>query len=70
MTPSFEQFSGLSNKSLIAAGALLFIMQMHGFLHTVQPDSFGFSSDNHYHEHQKWDQEKASRQSNTHESIF
>lgn len=68
-TASFVQFSTISNGGLIAAGILLFIMQMHGFLHTIQPDSFGFSADNHYHDHQKLDQEAAKRQSSSHQSI-
>ncbi len=51
-TPSFLQISTLSNKGLIAAGALLFLIQMHGYLHTVNPDEFGFPEDNHFHAHE------------------
>jgi hypothetical protein len=51
-TPSFQRFSSTANKGLILAGGLLFIMQMHGFLHTESPDTFGFSDDNHYHAHE------------------
>lgn len=50
---SFEVFSKVSNYGLIAAGFLLLIMQLHGYSHTTNPDEFGFSSDNHYHEHEK-----------------
>jgi hypothetical protein len=44
---------------LIAAGAVLFLSQMHGYSHTSNPDEFGFSSDNHVHEHIRLDQESA-----------
>ncbi len=52
-TKSFLQISAISNKGLIGAGALLFLMQMHGFLHTVSPDEFGFPEDNHFHIHEQ-----------------
>ncbi|MDH5764248.1 MAG: HupE/UreJ family protein [Nitrospinota bacterium] len=48
----FLQFSNVSNNGLIAAGVLLFMMQMHGYLHTVNPDEFGFPADNHAHAHE------------------
>ncbi len=67
---SFAQFSAVSNGGLIAAGVFLFMMQMHGFGHTTDPDSYGFSTDNHYHEHKQMDEELADRQENAHESIF
>lgn len=54
---SFNRFSVLANKGLILAGCLLFLMQMHGYLHTTYPDEFGFSNDNHSHAHE--DMEKA-----------
>ena len=51
-TKSFLQISSVSNRSLIVAGALLFMMQMHGYLHTTNPDEFGFPEDNHSHAHE------------------
>ncbi len=48
----FLQFSTASNNGLIAAGAFLFLMQMHGYMHTVNPDEFGFSADLHGHAHE------------------
>jgi hypothetical protein len=36
-------------------------MQMHGYSHVTNPDEFGFSTDNHVHEHIKMDQENAAR---------
>ncbi|MHB1400258.1 MAG: HupE/UreJ family protein [Trichloromonadaceae bacterium] len=68
-TKSFAQFSIVSNGGLIAAGALLFIMQMHGFGHTTDPDSYGFSTDNHHHEHMKMDQDLLAQQRELRDSI-
>ena len=55
---SFNNFSKVANYGLIFAGAYLFMMQMHGYSHVNHPDEFGFSSDNHYHEHLKMDEER------------
>jgi hypothetical protein len=52
-TQSFAKFSTFANGGLIVAGFLLFVMQIHGYLHTVNPDDFGFSSDNHSHAHEE-----------------
>lgn len=54
-TKSFLQISSVSNRSLIVAGAMLFLMQMHGYLHSVNPDEFGFPEDNHAHAHEAMD---------------
>ena len=67
-TKSFHAFSHVSNVGLIFAGTLLFLMQMHGYSHVTRPDEFGFSTDNHYHEHQRLDRE-AARSSSPHQSI-
>nr|MBF0223784.1 HupE/UreJ family protein [Desulfobulbaceae bacterium] len=69
MSKSFTQFSAISNGGLIAAGAFLFIMQMHGYSHNSSPDDFSFSSDNHYHEHQKMEQELIQKQRNSHKPF-
>ncbi len=58
---SFKQFSKISNYGLIFAGLYLFLMQMHGYAHITQPDEFGFSTDNHIHEHIKIDEERAAQ---------
>jgi len=47
----FKTFSKVINDGLILAGFLLFLMQMHGYQHTSNPDEFGFSKDNHIHHH-------------------
>lgn len=67
---SFEAFSKVSNYGLIAVGFLLLIMQLHGYSHTTNPDEFGFSSDNHYHEHEKMiAEERAAAAPTHHETI-
>lgn len=63
---SFNEFASVSNSSLIAAGALLFLFQMHGFVHTVVPDEFPISADNHYHMHEDMKADEAKN----HGSIF
>jgi hypothetical protein len=37
-TPSFGRFSAVANVALMSAGALLFLMQLHGFQHTKYPE--------------------------------
>jgi hypothetical protein len=48
---SFVQFSTVSNVGLIFLGALLFLMQMHGYSHKVSVNDLAFSTDSHYHAH-------------------
>ena len=50
-TSSFTQFSTISNAGLIAAGLVLFFMQMHGFGHMSYSDEFALNKDDHYHTH-------------------
>lgn len=68
---SFNQFNRVSNMFLIIAGFYLAMMQMHGYSHVTSPDEFGFSSDNHIHEHIKLDEMRSQqlRQQSTHDSI-
>lgn len=68
-TRSFSQFSTVSNAGLIAAGAFLFVMQLHGFGHNANPDQFGFSADNHFHEHKKLEQQIIQQQRTLHGTI-
>jgi hypothetical protein len=49
---SFSPFSVVANGGLVAAGVMLFFMQMHGYQHSVYPDELGFSEDLHYHAHE------------------
>jgi len=68
---SFKSFSRISNYGLIFAGLFLFMMQMHGYSHVTDPDEFGFSADNHIHEHIKMDEERNAKiiKETTHESL-
>ena len=72
MTARFVQFSRVSNVFLVIAGFYLAMMQMHGYSHVTDPDEFGFSADNHAHEHIRMEEERAKqiRVKTTHESIF
>ncbi len=54
-TPSFQKISNVSNNALIYAGAFLFLFQMHGYSHTLDPDEFPFPEDNHFHAHERMD---------------
>lgn len=49
---SFVQFSTITNGGLILAGLLLFIFQVHGYMHSQYTDDYGFSSDLHSHDHE------------------
>jgi len=69
--PKFIQFSRVSNMLLVVAGFYLAMMQMHGYSHTSNPDEFGFSSDNHIHDHIRLDQIQAQklREQSGHDSL-
>ncbi len=60
----FTRFSKVANHGLILAGFMLFLMQLHGYLHNSNPDEFGFSKDNHSHIHQQIEEK-----SNSHDSL-
>jgi len=47
----FKRFSRVANDGIMLVGFLLFLMQLHGYLHNKYPDEFGFSEDNHIHSH-------------------
>ena len=68
---SFKPFSKISNVGLILAGLYLFMGQMHGYSHVTEPDEFGFSADNHIHEHIKLDEARAAQaiKDTTHDTI-
>ena len=70
-TDSFKHFSLISNYGLIFAGLFLFMMQMHAYSHAANPDEFGFSADNHIHEHIKMDEERTAKtiKETTHDTI-
>lgn len=68
---SFKPFSRVSNMFLIVAGFYLFTMQMHGYSHTSDPDEFGFSADNHAHEHIRMEEQRAKqiKEQSGHDSL-
>lgn len=51
-TESFKRFAKVANDGLILAGFMLLLMQLHGYLHTSNPDEYGFSRDEHIHHHE------------------
>lgn len=67
----FFQFSRVSNVFLVVAGFYLAMMQMHGYSHVTDPDEFGFSSDNHVHDHMRMDEIRSQelRARSTHDSL-
>jgi HupE / UreJ protein len=50
--PGFFRFSKVANDGLLLAGFLLFLLQMHGYVHTRHPEDFGFNTDAHEHAHE------------------
>lgn len=48
---AFMKLSRVFNDGLMLAGFMLLLMQLHGYLHTTEPDEFGFGKDNHAHHH-------------------
>ena len=50
-TASFSRLSKVANDALMLAGFMLFLMQLHGYLHMVNEEEFGFNRDEHYHIH-------------------
>lgn len=56
-TESFKKFSVASNLGLMFVGMLLFLMQLHGYIHTKYAEDFPISKDYHYHAHQAMDEE-------------
>lgn len=57
-TKSFKRFSKVANDSIILAGFMLLLMQLHGYLHTSNPDEYGFPRDEHVHHHQDMRKER------------
>ena len=49
--PHFPVFAKIANTALIAAGALLLTMQLHGYSHSTYSEDFPISRDDHSHAH-------------------
>lgn len=54
-TPSFERFSYAANLGLILAGLYLLFVQLHGYQHDVNGESFRFPTEEHRHAHEDID---------------
>jgi hypothetical protein len=48
---SFVPFTVIANTLLVIVGSLLFLAQMHSYLHNEYPDEFGFSTTRHIFDH-------------------
>ena len=57
-THSFRRISRAANLLLVALGGLLLLMQLHGYLHDSDPNSFRFPVEEHRHHHEDMDVEK------------
>ena len=68
-TNFFKRFSKVANDGLILAGFMLLLMQLHGYLHTSNPDEFGFSEDNHLHQHMEMKQFQQPQTDYQHDSL-
>ena len=66
--PSFLRLSRVTNHALMFAGFMLFLMQMHGYMHTTYEEEFGFNKDEHHHIHE--DMNMAKQKSYQHSSPF
>ncbi len=60
-TVSFLRLSKVTNDALMLLGFMLFLMQLHGYLHMVNEEEFGFNRDEHYHIHMDMLQDKQKR---------
>lgn len=48
-------FTRIANGGLMIAGALLLLFQLHGYLHTSDPDAFGLPKTEHLRHHDDLD---------------
>lgn len=64
---SFKKFSKVTNDALMFAGFMLFLMQLHGYLHVASEEEFGFNRDAHHHIH--LDMKEAEENSYQHDSL-
>jgi len=61
--PSFKRLSHVANLGLFYAGVYLLFMQLHGYHHDIDPDSFRFPAAEHRHSHEDLDIQKAAEDS-------
>lgn len=48
----FKRYSKIANHFLMFLGFLLLLMQLHGYLHTTDPEELGFAKKTHLHIHE------------------
>jgi hypothetical protein len=58
---SFQRFAVVANVGLVYAGALLLLMQLHGYQHDSDPNGFRFPAQEHRHEHEDMDIQKSTK---------
>jgi len=70
-TASFVKHSKVANDALMFAGFMLLLMQLHGYIHTVNEEEFGFNRDEHYHIHldMQKSQQEAKQKIRTYDSL-
>lgn len=56
--PSFKRFSFVANLALVYAGVYLLFVQLHGYQHDADPDSFRFPAQEHKHMHEDMEIDK------------
>lgn len=52
-TPSFEKSGKVANGLLLIVGGLLFLYQLHGYVHAAYPEDFPLNQHEHEHLHQE-----------------
>jgi len=52
-TASFAKFGHVANAALLIAGGLLFLFQLHGYVHVVHADDFPINEHAHEHLHEE-----------------
>ena len=58
---SFQRFSTFSNNALMTLGALLLLMQLHGYHHDFDAENLRFPEEEHKHLHEDMDIDKSTR---------
>ena len=56
--PSFIRLKVVANHAIIFVGFMLLLMQLHGYIHTVNGDELGFNKDAHHHIHEDMQAQK------------
>lgn len=67
---SFERLSIVANHLLMFLGFMLFLMQIHGYLHLTNQEEFGFNKDEHAHIHLEQEAQKIKQSHTIHDSIY